>query len=170
MSARDRRHPGDGTRSAVRGYAWFCGAFLLLQGGSTLAARLLPEFDRAFPLLLRATRMVPAHSVLHLATALLAFAALAAGARATWWFAALFGSFYAGLGLLGLLAGRGRLATPESAGDLCGGSMGLGLQPFDHPFHILLGLVGLVAALATPRPSAGAASATRAEASRREQP
>jgi hypothetical protein len=120
----------------VRWYAWFCGVFLLLQGVSTLAARLSPRIDQAFPFLLRTTRMMPVHSVLHISTALLAFLAIARGAAATWWFAALFGAFYAGLGLLGAASGR---------------ALGLGLQPFDHPFHIVLGLVGVVVAWKTPR-------------------
>ncbi len=115
----------------ARTYAWFCGVFLLFQGTTTLAARLSPGFDRMFPALLRATRMVPVHSILHIATALLAFLVIFLGARATWWFAILFGGFYAGLGLLGLASGR---------------TLGLGLQAFDHPFHILLGALGLVAA------------------------
>lgn len=129
--------------SPVRWYAWFCGVFLLLQGASTLAARLIPEVDRAFPILLRATQMVPVHSTLHIATALLAFAVIAVGAAATWWFALLFGIFYAALGLFGLGTGH---------------SMGLGLKPFDHPFHIVLGLLGVAAAWRSPRSSGGEGS------------
>jgi hypothetical protein len=120
----------------TRWYAWFSGVFLLLQGVTTLAARLSPRIDQACPFLLRTTRMIPVHSALHIATALLAFLAIARGAAATWWFAALFGSFYAGLGLLGAASGR---------------TLGLGLQPFDHPFHIVLGLAGVVVAWKTPR-------------------
>ena len=120
-----------GARGPARWYAWFCGIFLLVQGSTTLAARLVPGVDQAFPLLLRTTRMVAVHSVLHIATALLAFLVLARGAAAVWWFAALFGGFYAGLGLLGIASGR---------------ALGLGLQPFDNPFHILLGLLGIAAA------------------------
>lgn len=130
------KDPGRPDRSPARWYAWFCGVFLLLQGASTLAARLVPGVDRAVPFLLRATQMVPLHSSLHIATALLAFAVIALGARATWWFAVLFGSFYAGLGVLGLATGH---------------SMGLGLKAFDHPFHIVLGLLGIAAAWRTPR-------------------
>lgn len=126
--------------SPARWYAWSCGVFLLLQGVSTLAARLIPQVDQAFPILLRATRMVPVHSVLHIATALLAFVAVARGATASWWFATLFGTFYAGLGLLGIAGGH---------------TLGLGLQPFDHPFHILLGLFGIAAAWRTSRRPGG---------------
>ena len=120
----------------VRWYAWFSGVFLLLQGVTTLAARLSARIDQAFPFLLRATRMMPVHSVLHISTALLAFLAIARGATAIWWFAALFGTFYAGLGLLGAATGHG---------------LGLHLQPFDHPFHIGLGLAGIAVAWRTPR-------------------
>lgn len=119
------------SRSPVRWYAWFCGVFLLLQGVSTLAARLVPQVDQALPALLRVTRMVPIHSVLHIATAFLAFVVIAHGSAATRWFAVIFGTFYAGLGALGASTGH---------------TLGLGLQPFDHPFHILLGLLGLAAA------------------------
>lgn len=132
-------------------YAWFCGVFLLLQGSSTLLARLIPEVDRTFPWLLRATQMVPAHSALHIATALLALSVLLLGARPTWWFAVLFGSFYFGLGVLGLVRGTG---GPD---DFCGLTTGLGLRAFDHPFHVLLGLLGIVAAWATRQRSAAPA-------------
>jgi len=130
------RGDGRAARSPARWYAWFCGVFLILQGSSTLAARLYPQVDQAFPFLLRTTRMMPMHSVLHIATGLLALFVIARSATATWWFAVLFGAFYAGLGLLGIASGL---------------SLGLGLQPFDHPFHIVLGLLGIVAAWRTPR-------------------
>ena len=42
-----------------------------------------------------------------------------------------FGSFYILLGLAGLLTGH---------------PLGLGLQPFDHPIHLVLGAAGLFAA------------------------
>jgi hypothetical protein len=128
---RSEREHDQGAGSPARWYAWFCGVFLLLQGASTLAARLSPGFDHAFPMLLRATQMVPVHSVLHIATGLLAFAVVSLGAPSTWWFATLFGTFYAGLGLAGIATGH---------------ALGLGLKPFDHPFHIVLGLLGIAAA------------------------
>lgn len=84
--------------------------------------------------------MVPVHSLLHIVTALLAFVAIARGASAIWWFATLFGTFYAGLGLLGIASGH---------------TLGLGLQTFDHPFHIVLGLLGIVAAWRTSRRTGG---------------
>ena len=44
----------------------------------------------------------------------------------------LFGAFYAGLAVFGSLSGH---------------PLGLGLQPFDHPFHLGLGVLGLGAAV-----------------------
>lgn len=118
----------------TRAYAWFVGVFLLAQGVSTLIARLVPAFDAAFPALLEHTRMVPSHSLLHIATAAAALAVLRwGGGRACGRFALGFGLFYAVLALAGLAAGH---------------SLGLGLQPFDHPFHLLLGGLGLFAAAA----------------------
>ena len=116
----------------ARAYAWFAGVFLLLQGASTLAMRLVPALDQAFPALLHHTRMVPSHSLLHIATALIAFAVLRwGGARAVFRFAWGFGTFYVALALAGMVSGA---------------PLGLGLQAFDHPFHVLLGGLGLVAA------------------------
>ncbi len=123
-------------RLPAESFAWFSALFLFLQGTSTLAARLVPAIDRAIPWLLEATAMRPTHSWLHIGTALLAAFALAAGPRAAWIFAGLFGAFYLMLGLTGYLG-------PE---EVCGLSRRLELQPFDHPFHILLGSLGLVAA------------------------
>lgn len=96
-----------------------------------MAARLVPAADRAVPWLLATTGMQPVHSTLHIATALLALAGLARGSSATWWYAAGFGAFYLTLGVVGQVSGQ---------------SFGLHLQPFDHPFHLLLGGLGVVAA------------------------
>ena len=123
--------------SYIRAHAaiWYTivsGGFLLLQGTSTLLFRLVPALDRAFPALLGTTHMIPIHSTLHIVTGLLALALLGwGGASGVWWFALGFGTFYTLLGLAGLLSGL---------------QLGLGLQPFDHPFHLLAGLPGLVAA------------------------
>jgi hypothetical protein len=108
------------------------GGFLLLQGMSTLLFRLVPALDMAFPALLETTHMIPIHSGLHIVTGVLALALLRSGGRSgQWWFALGFGAFYTLLGLTGMI----------SASEL-----GLGLQPFDHPFHLLAGLPGLLAA------------------------
>lgn len=123
---------------APRLYAWVAGGFLLLQGTSTLLFRLVPALDAAFPALLAVTQMIPVHSLLHIATGLLALGFLyLAGPRGPWWFALLFGVFYTALGLTGLVTEA---------------QFGLGLQTFDHPFHLLAGVPGLVAAaVAWPR-------------------
>ena len=126
-----RERSGNRHVDPTRAYAWFAGVFLLLQGVSTLAMRLVPELDRAFPALLHHTRMVPSHSLLHIATALIAFAALRwGGRRGVTRFAWGFGSFYIALALAGMASGS---------------PLGLGLQAFDHPFHVLLGGLGLAA-------------------------
>src|SRR5438552_2050722 len=104
-------------------YTFASGGFLFLQGTSTLLAQLVPVFDRAVPGLLETTRMTPIHSTLHIVTGLLAFGILRwGGEQGAFGFALLFGAFYTLLGTIGLLTG---------------GSFGLGLQPFDHPFHLL---------------------------------
>ena len=118
-------------------YTAASGGFLLLQGTSTLLFRLFPQFDAAFPALLATTRMIPVHSMLHIVTGLLALAVLRWGGReGAWWFALLFGIFYTLLGTIGLITGL---------------SFGLGLQPFDHPFHLVAGLPGLLAVAIAPR-------------------
>jgi len=119
-------------KGPARLYTAVSGIFLLLQGTSTLAFRLYPPLDRAFPALLGTTHMIPIHSTLHIITGLLAVAILYRGhERAAFWFAAGFGLFYLTLGLAGVLSGQ---------------PLGLGLQPFDHPIHLVLGVVGLFAA------------------------
>jgi len=115
------------------------GGFLLLQGASTLLFRLVPALDAAFPALLGTTRMIPIHSMLHITTGVLALAVIRwGGPRGAWWYALGFGLFYTLLGLSGLLIG-----------DV----LGLGLQPFDHPFHLVAGVPGLLAAALAYLPS-----------------
>lgn len=116
-------------------YTSLAGVFLLLQGTSTLAARLIPAIDQSFPALLATTQMVPSHSLLHIFTALLAFGALYSGKSLTRLFALCFGLFYLGLGVFGMASGL---------------RLGLGLQAFDHPFHMLLGALGLAAYWKSP--------------------
>lgn len=119
-------------KSATRFYTAFSGIFLLLQGISTLAFRLFPVLDEAFPALLSITQMVPVHSTLHILTGIAALAVLfRGGERGAFWFAAGFGTFYTALALFGMTTHRHTM---------------LRLQPFDHPFHLLLGIWGLFAA------------------------
>ena len=119
------------TKQPTRLYTAIAGIFLLLQGTSTLAFRLYPPLDQAFPQLLAVTQMIPPHSILHIVTGILALVVLLKGGeRGSFWFAAGFGLFYVGLGFVGMFTGQ-----PAS----------LGLQPFDHPIHFLLGGLGLLA-------------------------
>lgn len=119
-------------KSPTRFYTAFSGIFLLLQGTSTLAFRLIPSLDEAFPALLSITRMIPLHSTLHILTGILALVVLLRGGeRGPFWFAAGFGIFYTGLAFFGMITHRSTI---------------LGLQPFDHTFHLVLGVWGLLAA------------------------
>jgi hypothetical protein len=117
--------------SPTRAYTWIASIGLFLQGGSTLAAQLVPAIDHAMPMLLEETRMIPSHSLLHIASGLIGFAALRSGGRATWLFALGFGTFYVALAIVGIKSGL---------------PLGIGLQPFDHSFHAVLGGFGLLAA------------------------
>lgn len=120
------------TKSPTWLYTAIVGVFLLLQGVSTLAFRLYPPLDRAFPALLGITQMLAPHSLVHILTGILALAALARGGeRGAWWFAAGFGVFYTGLALVGMIERQPGM---------------LGLQPFDHPFHLVIGALGLLLA------------------------
>ena len=119
-------------RAPARAFCWFLAVVLLLQGVATLAARLIPALDRAFPALLVHTQMQPSHSLLHIATGLIGFAVLArGGARGAFGFTLGFSLFYTGLAALGMVTGH---------------PLGLGLQAFDHPFHFFIGGLGLAAA------------------------
>lgn len=116
----------------ARLFTTFVGIFLLVQGTSTLLFRLVPSLDRAFPQLLAVTHMVSVHSMLHIVTGAIAIIILGRGGeRGPLWFAAGFGLFYTALAIYGFLTG-----TPTI----------FHLQPFDHPFHLLIGVWGLVAA------------------------
>lgn len=118
-------------KQPTRLYTAVAGVFLLLQGTSTLAFRLFPALDQVFPPLLAITRMIPPHSILHILTGILAVGVLVRGGeRGSFLFAAGFGIFYSGLALVGIMTARPTV---------------LGLQPFDHPFHFLLGGLGLFA-------------------------
>jgi len=118
-------------KESTRLYTAFSGIFLLLQGTSTLAFRLFPSLDEAFPALLSVTQMIPPHSILHILTGIVALTVLfRGGQRGTFWFAAGFGVFYLILGIFGMITRHPTM---------------LGLQPFDHPFHLVLGVLGLLA-------------------------
>jgi hypothetical protein len=119
-------------KQPTRLYTAISGIFLLLQGASTLAFRLYPPLDRAFPQLLAVTQMIPPHSLLHILTGLIALWVLARGGeRGAFWFSAGFGLFYTGLAAFGMFSMHPTV---------------FGLHPFDHPFHFLLGIPGLLVA------------------------
>ena len=116
----------------TRLYTAAAGVFLLLQGTSTLAFRLFPPLDHAFPTLLAVTHMIPPHSIMHILTGIGALAVLfRGGERGPWWFATGFGLFYVGLALFGMITSHPTI---------------LGLQSFDHPIHLALGVLGLLVA------------------------
>lgn len=124
------------TRSPARAYTAVSGIFLLVQGVSTLVFRLFPPLDHAFPALLDVTQMIPIHSTLHIITGMLAVIILSRGnEREAIRFAGGFGLFYLLLGLLGVISGH---------------PLGLGLQTFDHPIHLVLGAAGIFAAYRSP--------------------
>jgi hypothetical protein len=120
------------TKRSAHLYTAIAGLFLLVQGTSTLAFRLYPPLDRAFPALLGITQMMPLHSILHILTGALALVVLFRGDdRGSFWFAAGFGVFYSGLAVFGMITHHSTVFR---------------LQPFDHPFHLFLGVLGLLVA------------------------
>jgi hypothetical protein len=115
----------------TRLYTMFIGIALVLQGSVTLLARLYPPFDRAFPFVLEMTKLIPSHSLLHIATAIVAFGLnYWGGPRGPFRFALGFGLFYLALAIVGMISGH---------------PLGLGLHAFDHPFHLFIGVLGLLA-------------------------
>jgi len=71
------------------------------------------------------------HSLLHIASGLAGFALLTAGGdRGTRAFALGFGLFYVALGFSGMLADQPQFLV---------------LKPFDHPFHMVVGVTGVIA-------------------------
>jgi hypothetical protein len=116
--------------SPTRAYTWVASIGLFLQGASTLIARVVPAVDQAVPFLLHETKMIPSHSLLHIASGLIGFGALRYGATGAWRYALWFGLFYVALAIGGALSGQ---------------PLGIGLQPFDHYFHAVLGGSGLLA-------------------------
>ena len=119
-------------RRQLRGITALFAVGLLLQGALTLLARLVPAVDRAAPAILRLTRMLPPHSWLHIVTGLMALWVLVQGpADGPRRFLLGFAVFYAALGIVGPVGG---------------GRLGLGLQPFDHAIHLVIGGAALTAA------------------------
>lgn len=127
--------------TAVTWYVRIVGGILLVQGLVTGTFLAVEPLRTALPAVLDVTRMVPLHSALHVVTGLLALAVLGwGGPRERWIYAAGFGLGYTALALSGLVSGHDH---------------GLGLQPFDHPFHLLVGVPGLVVAAIGARTALG---------------
>ncbi|CAN5271211.1 hypothetical protein BH10PSE9_BH10PSE9_23050 [soil metagenome] len=119
------------TISPTRAYTLVASLGLFVQGVATLTALLVPAFDAMLPFILDQTQMVPIHSLLHIASGLVGFALLTAGGdRGTRAFAVGFGLFYVALGLSGAFAGQPHFLV---------------LKPFDHPFHMVVGVTGVIA-------------------------
>lgn len=118
------------TKNPNRFYTSLVGIFLLLQGISTLLFRLIPSLNEAFPQLLTVTQMVPIHSTLHIVTGLIALWILFKGIEVgALWFTIGFTIFYTGLALFGFITHSATIFH---------------LQPFDHPFHLLIGVLGII--------------------------
>lgn len=119
-------------RQSARLFTAIYGFLGVFQGLLSFAFYFFPTLDQAVPFLQAIPHMIPIHSTLHLGTALLALAIFHRGDdRGAFQFAFGFGLFYVALGIAGLLSGY---------------QFGLGLKPFDHPFHIFIGMLGLLGA------------------------
>jgi hypothetical protein len=115
--------------TAVYGFA---GVFQALL---SYGFHIFPSLDQAVPFLQAVPHMIPIHSTLHFVTSILSLVIFFRGGESgAFRFAFGFGLFYVALGLAGWLTGL---------------QFGLGLQPFDHPFHLFLGALALLAAAPT---------------------
>jgi hypothetical protein len=122
-------------KQPARLYTAVYGFLGVFQATLSYAFYFFPALDRAFPFLTAIPHMIPIHSTLHFVTGILALVIFyRGGERGAFWFAFGFGLFYIALGLAGWFSGQ---------------PLGLGLQPFDHPFHLFLGTLALLAALPT---------------------
>ena len=122
-------------KSPARLYTAVYGFLGVFQATLSFAFYFFPTFDQAIPFLQAIPHMIPIHSTLHLVTSILAIVIFyRGGERGAFWFAFGFGLFYTALGLAGWLSGQ---------------QLGLGLMPFDHPFHLFLGTLALLAAAPT---------------------
>ena len=122
-------------KQPARLYTAVYGFLGVFQATLSFGFYFFPTLDQVIPFLQAIPHMIPIHSTLHLVTSILAIVIFfRGGERGAFWFAFGFGLFYIGLGLAGWLSGH---------------PLGLGLQPFDHPFHLFLGGLALVAASPT---------------------
>lgn len=122
-------------KQPARMYTAVYGFLGVFQALLSYGFHFFPSLDQAIPFLQAVPHMIPIHSTLHFVTSILALAIFfRGGERGAFWFAFGFGLFYVSLGMAGWLTGQ---------------QFGLGLQPFDHPFHLFLGGLALFAAAPT---------------------
>jgi hypothetical protein len=119
-------------KNPARLYTAVYGFLGVFQAMLSYAFHFFPRLDQTVPFLQAIPHMILVHSTLHFVTSILAIAIFFRGGESgSFWFAFGFGLFYTALGLAGWLTGQ---------------QFGLGLQPFDHPFHLFLGGLALLAA------------------------
>lgn len=122
-------------KSPARLYTAIYGFLGVFQAMLSYAFQFFPSLDQAIPFLQAIPHMILVHSTLHMVTSLLAIVIFfRGGERGAFWFVFGFGLFYTALGLAGWLTGL---------------QFGLGLQLFDHPFHLFLGTLALLACAPT---------------------
>lgn len=122
-------------KNPARLYTAVFGFLGVFQAMLSYGFHFFPTLDQAIPFLQAIPHMIPIHSTLHLVSSFVAIAVLFRGGdRGAFWFVFGFGLFYTILGV---------------AGWLTGFQFGLGLKPFDHPFHVFLGVLALLAASPT---------------------
>ena len=128
-------------KQSARLYTAVYGFLGVFQAILSYGFHFFPSLDQAIPFLQAIPHMIPIHSTLHFVTSILALVIFfRGGERGAFWFAFGFGLFYITLGLAGWLTGQ---------------PFGLGLQPFDHPFHLFLGTLALLAAAVSLYQTAG---------------
>ena len=122
-------------KSPARLFTAVFGFLGVFQATLSYAFHFFPSLDQAIPFLQAIPHMIPIHSTLHFVTSILAIVIFyRGGERGAFWFAFGFGLFYTALGVAGWLTGH---------------QYGLGLKPFDHPFHVFIGGLALLAASPT---------------------
>ena len=119
-------------KNPARLYTAVYGFLGVFQALLSYGFHFFPKLDQVLPFLQAVPHMIPVHSTLHFVTSILAVVIFFRGGdRGAFWFAFGFGLFYIGLGVTGWLTGL---------------QFGLGLKPFDHPFHLFIGGLALLAA------------------------
>ena len=119
-------------KQPARLYTAVFGFLGVFQASLSYGFHFFPSLDQTVPFLQAVPHMIPIHSTLHLVSSIVALVLFfRGGERGAFWFCFGFGLFYTTLGVAGWLTGL---------------QFGLGLKPFDHPFHLFLGTLALLAA------------------------